>query len=155
MDNATEPAPHFSSEDFYRIVRGQIEHEDNLVGTRLNWFVASQSFLFTAYAIVVSNLSLSGQKSPWVNEQQKLLFRIIPLVAMFVCVLIFIGLVGAVCAMRRLRAIYAARIEHTPNCGPPPVQGYQQNYFMGQAGPLLLPPGFIAVWLLLLIRGMV
>jgi hypothetical protein len=153
MGNPTEPAPQFSSEDYYKIVRAQIEHEDNLVGTRLNWFVASQSFLFSAYAIVVSNLS--GTKSPWVNEQQKLLFRIIPVVAIFVCVLIFFGLVGAVCAMRRLRRLYAARIEHAPNSELPPVQGYPQNYFLGQAGPLLLPPGFIAVWLLLLIRGVV
>jgi hypothetical protein len=152
MAHIINPPPQFTSEEYYKIVRGQIEHEDNLIGTRLNWFVASQSFLFSAYAIVTSNLS--GQKSPWVNAQQKLLFRIIPVVAMFVCVLIFIGLVGAVFAMRRLRALYAHKIEHAPDHGLPPVQGYQQNYFMGQAGPLLLPPGFIAVWMLLLIRGL-
>ena len=46
-----------SPADFYRLIRSQIEHEDNLNSQRLSWFVASQSFLFTAYAIVLSNLS--------------------------------------------------------------------------------------------------
>ena len=52
MSGSTKPPPHFNSEDFYKLIRGQIEHEDNLIGTRLNWFMASQSFLFSAYAIV-------------------------------------------------------------------------------------------------------
>ena len=41
---------------YYAIIRSQIEHEDNLVGQRLSWFVAAESFLFTAYAITVSNI---------------------------------------------------------------------------------------------------
>lgn len=48
-DNPVPPA------DYYGAVRGQIEHEDTLISQRLNWFLMSQSFLFTAYAIVVSN----------------------------------------------------------------------------------------------------
>ena len=152
MSAKIKSPPEFSSEEFYKVIRGQIEHEDNLIGTRLNWFVASQSFLFSAYAIVVSNLT--GQKPPWVNAQQRLLFSIIPVVSIFVCLLILVSCAGAILAMRRLRGLYATHVEHVPDHGLPPVQGYAQNYFMGQASPLLLPPGFIAIWLLLLIHGM-
>lgn len=151
MNEPRKSCPQFSPEDFYRIIRAQIEHEDNLIGTRLNWFVASQSFLFSAYAIVVSNLT--NQKAMWVNEQQRLLFSIIPMISIFVCILIFIGCTGAIFAMRRLRRLYTARVGGGDE-GIPPVQGYAHNYLMGQASPILLPPGFIAVWLFLLIRGM-
>jgi hypothetical protein len=146
------PVPTLAPEDLYHLVRGQIEHEDNLIGTRLNWFVASQSFLFSAYAIVVSNLTTTV-KSPWVNSQQKLLFAIIPVVAIFVCVLIFIGALGGILAMRALRRSYAAQMSHLVGFGLPPVQGFAANYFMGQLSPALLPPGFVAVWLLLLLHG--
>ncbi len=152
MTAKTKSAPRFSSEEFYKLIRSQIEHEDNLIGTRLNWFVASQSFLFSAYAIVVSNLT--GLKPPWVNAQQRILFSIIPVLAIFVCLLIQVSCAGAILAMRRLRRLYAMHVEHAPDHGLPPVQGYSHNYFMGQASPLLLPPGFLAVWLILLIHGM-
>src|SRR5262245_52171173 len=99
-DDSKQSAPRFTSEQFYGLLRSQIEHEDNLLGTRVNWFVAAQSFLFTAYAIVVSNLT--GNKTPWVNSQQRLLFTLIPLVAIYVCVLIEFGAVAAIFAMRRL-----------------------------------------------------
>ena len=33
--------------EYYRIIRGQLEHEDDLISGRLSWFVASQSFLFS------------------------------------------------------------------------------------------------------------
>ena len=35
-------------------VRRQIEHEDVLIVNRLSWLIASQSFLFTAYAIMLN-----------------------------------------------------------------------------------------------------
>jgi len=152
MHQEIKPPPQFSPEQFYQLIRGQIEHEDNLIGTRLNWFVASQSFLFSAYAIVTSNLT--GKNVAWVNEQQRLLFSFIPIIAIFVCLLIFISCTGAILAMRRLRHLYATHVEHAPDRGLPPVQGFAHNYFMGQSTPLLLPPGFLAVWMILLVHGM-
>jgi hypothetical protein len=152
MSEKTKSPPQFSSEEFYKLVRGQIEHEDNLMGTRLNWFVASQSFLFSAYAIVTSNLT--GKNIEWVNEQQRLLFSIIPVIAIFVSILISISCTGGIFAMHRLRHLYATHVEHAPDRGLPPVQGFAHNYVLGQATPILLPPGFIAVWMILLVHGL-
>jgi hypothetical protein len=48
---------------YYRIIRSQIEHEDNLINQRLSWFVAAQAFLFSAYAILLnapSQLRVAG-----------------------------------------------------------------------------------------------
>jgi hypothetical protein len=40
----------FSPADWYRTIRDQIQHEDNLIVQRLSWLMAAQSFLFTGYA---------------------------------------------------------------------------------------------------------
>ena len=42
--------------EYYNLIRERIEHEDNLIVQRLTWLVGSQSFLFTAYAIVSNGL---------------------------------------------------------------------------------------------------
>jgi glycerol-3-phosphate dehydrogenase len=47
--------PDALSLEYYRILRSQIEHEDNLISQRLNWFVSAQAFLFTANAIVLNS----------------------------------------------------------------------------------------------------
>ena len=56
----------------YQAVRAQIEFEDGLIAQRLNWFVMSQSFLFTAYAITLG----SGAQPAWpiLRQQQQLLY---------------------------------------------------------------------------------
>ena len=61
--------------EYYKLIRSQIEHEDNLNSQRLSWFVASQSFLFTAYAIVVSNIGPGH--TVWVERQQHRLLVLI------------------------------------------------------------------------------
>ena len=40
--------------DWYRAIRDQIQHEDNLIVQRLAWLMAAQSFFFTGYAIIAN-----------------------------------------------------------------------------------------------------
>ena len=37
----------FGPFDWYRTIRDQIQHEDNLIVQRLAWLMAAQSFFFT------------------------------------------------------------------------------------------------------------
>jgi hypothetical protein len=37
----------FGPSDWYRTIRDQIQHEDNLIVQRLAWLMAAQSFFFT------------------------------------------------------------------------------------------------------------
>jgi hypothetical protein len=39
----------FGPSDWYRTIRDQIQHEDNLLVQRLAWLMAAQSFFFTGY----------------------------------------------------------------------------------------------------------
>ena len=41
-------------EIFYREIRDQIKHEDNLCNNRMTWLIALQGFLFTAYGFSIS-----------------------------------------------------------------------------------------------------
>ena len=87
-----------SALEYYNLVRERLEHEDNLIVQRLTWLVGSQSFLFTAYAIV-SNGLMSQPAQPaclHFGEQLQLLFQLIPIVAMLTCVLIYISILAAV-----------------------------------------------------------
>jgi hypothetical protein len=60
--------------DFYRLIRARIEHEDALTVNRLSWLVASQSFLFTAYALTLNGLA-AGLSGPMADRQALLWLR--------------------------------------------------------------------------------
>src|SRR5881396_3536683 len=99
----TEPAP-LTTLDHYQLIRERIEHEDNLVVQRLSWLVASQSFLFTAYAIVLNGLTASPPPATaTLMHQQMRLSRLIPLAAILTCALIYVSIVAAVKAIAGLR----------------------------------------------------
>jgi hypothetical protein len=143
--------PQLSPVDYYKLIRSQIEHEDNLISQRLSWFLASQSFLFTAYAIVVSNLTAGH--IPWAMRQQHLLLAVIPVVSILTCVLVYATIVAAVIAIVHLRRLFNSHAASVGMTGLPPVQGYRQTQIFGQIGPLLLPLVFLAVWIGLIVQG--
>lgn len=146
-DLVTESSSAIRPVEAYQIIRSQIEHEDNLNSQRLSWFVASQAFLFTAYAIVITNLN--SRALPRVDRQEHLLVMLIPAMALLVCALIYATILAGTLAMTNLRKHYQSKM-HTVVDLLPPVQGYRLTQFFGQAGPLGLPPVFIAVWLVVL-----
>src|SRR5947208_13595652 len=96
--------------EYYQLVRGRIEHEDSLVVQRLSWLVASQSFLFTAYAIVLNGLTASPPPAmATLMRQQLRLSRLIPLAAILTCALIYVSIVAAVKAIATVRRTYRSR----------------------------------------------
>jgi hypothetical protein len=137
-----------SAERYYGIIRGQIEHEDNLVGQRLSWFVGAQAFLFTAYAITVGNAGRSPE--PWVYDRTKLLLFLIPVTSILTCVMIYVTVIAGVIAIRDLRQLNRDFADHSATTGLPPVQGYRRTQVLGQAAPLFIPLIFFVVWVILL-----
>ena len=128
---------------FYTHLRGRIEHEDSLIVSRLTWLMASESFLFTAYAIVVNGVptALSGHT------------RLIPLIAVVGIVssaLIFVGIVAAIRGIAWLRDQLRTRIPDVAALGLPPIHAPQSIVLAGLLAPVALPLAFIAVWLYLL-----
>jgi hypothetical protein len=136
--------------DYYRIIRGQLEHEDDLISGRLSWFIASQSFLFSAYAILVSSLHPIS-KTPDPNDSRRVLLVLISALATATCLLIFFSILSGIAAMRHLRSLYNRTAASHPG-ELPPVQGYRSTQMLGLAAPILLPILYMTVWLFLLIR---
>jgi hypothetical protein len=151
LDSPATSDPSITVERYYVIVRSQIEHEDNLIGQRLSWFVAAQSFYFTAYAIVMSNLRTDHPV--WVLSQMRLLLLLLPVVAVVTSLLIYATIVAGWIAMSKLRELYEVFASHGRTIGLPPVQGYRRTQVLGQAAPMFLPGVFIAIWLVLWIHG--
>jgi len=130
---------------YYHHLRGRLEHEDGLIVSRLAWLMASESFLYTAYAIVLN--------APAATPQHRRLMHLLPMVAIATSVLIFFGIAAAIRAMGWLRGLLETRIPDPARLGLPPIDTPR---FMraGLAAPLLLPVMSILVWLYLLATGM-
>ena len=151
MNSTSYVSERNSGVETYRLFRGRIEHEDNLIIQRLSWLVASQSFLFTAYAITTNGLSGLEPKLPnRFLEQAELLFRLIPMVAIGGALLIYISILAALRAIRQMRRMY-----QTQSVPPdlPPIQTATATRLLGLSAPLLLPLLFVSVWLVLLLNG--
>jgi hypothetical protein len=151
MDDLRPPFTALSPPDGYRLVREQIQHEDNLIAQRLSWLIASQAFMFSAYAITL-NMPERAHASRF-SSQQQLLALLIPIVAGCVGILVMVAMIAGVLAMADLRRRYH-RIVPNPGSCPVPIQGSGRTRLLGLVTPLLLPPLFTGVWLFLLIRGM-
>jgi hypothetical protein len=135
--------------DLYRIVREQIEHEDSLISERISWFMTSQSFLFTAYAIsLTARIEL---RTPWHAAQQALVF-IIPVIAICTAFLFWLAILVGIGVMRRLRRFLNSRMSEAMKNALPPVQTIGGRLALALSGPVMLPPLFIATWGILAFR---
>jgi len=149
MENLPQPA--VSSLDQYRMVRQQIEHEDNLVNQRLSWLLSSQSFLFTAYAISLNGPAIIRSKT--LESTVGLLIVLLPLVAILSALLIGLTVWAGMWTMQKLRRKYAKLFEATFRDEIPPIQSTGGALFLGHFAPIFLPALFIVIWLLLMLRS--
>jgi hypothetical protein len=150
MNTPVEPPEKLSPLERYQLFRSRIEHEDNLIMQRLSWLMASQSFLFTAYAIVTNGLSTSigGSGNVYVNRLT-VLVEIIPVVALLNSLLILVSIAGALKAVRELRCRYRQQAEILELL---PLQTSRVARVLGLSAPIILPLLFLTVWLFLLLH---
>jgi len=148
-----------STHEFLDIVRRRLEHEDNLVNQRLAWLLTSQAFLLTAYAILLN--APVTLRSATHETQQALLLWLIPLSAIVTISLIWLAIVAALLAMRDLRASAAGqKISAVDDPGSAEmrdlvsahIQGTKQTLVLGLAAPVIIPPVFLATWIILIVR---
>lgn len=137
-----------SSHAYNDAILRQLVHEDGLLVNRLSWLVASQSFLFTAYAIML-NGSPPARNAVFEARQDELL-RIIPALGIATCGLIYLGVLAGVRVTVTLRRELRNKRRIGSPVLRPPIQGTATTHALGLAAPLLLPPLFFAAWTLLL-----
>jgi hypothetical protein len=141
-----------SDAEIYHTLRSQIEFEDSLITQRLSWCVASQAFLFSAYAITLN--APKEAASLTFAQQQKLLHHLVPLVGVGSCILVYLSVVAGVLAQVRLRRFFAKRLPPERAAQYPPIQGVLETRALGLSAPLGLPLMFIIIWVFLFVRGL-
>lgn len=144
--------PHHNiTADYYDQVRHQIEHEDDLLTQRLSWLMASQSFLFSAYAIVLNGLK-SGEKSPL--ESVKLdFYHFLPVAGILSTALIYASICGGVIAIRKLRKLWDSQQVDSLSLNRPPIHSSRLTFLLGQCAPRLLPLALIGMWFYLRLKS--
>lgn len=129
----------------FKAVRDEIAHEDVLMGTRFNWFITAQAFLLSALAIA----HRGPTELP--NPRNDFFFPLIPLLAIASCLLILLGILGGLAAIRRWRGLLEAMLAQDATL---PAIG-RDGWIMrcGWVAPILLPLVFVAAWTYLLAAG--
>lgn len=117
---------------------------------RLSWLVASQSFLFTAYAIVL-NGTLPAQNTA-LASRQSLLMNLLPALGLATCGLIYLGVLAGTRVTLFLRRRLRQRLAGTAGIEEL-MLGTATAHTFGLAAPLLLPSLFLAAWTTLLLWG--
>ena len=139
--------------DRHRLFRDQLEHEDGQIAQRIAWLVTSQAFMFTAYAITTNGLRNPppAPGGPGIfPEQLMLLFRLLPIVAIFTALLIYTSILAALKAMRELQRAYEAKATVPDGLL---FQTSVSTRLLGLAAPTLLPLLFVVVWSALLVHS--
>jgi hypothetical protein len=144
------PAPQTGTIDFssYKAIRDEIAHEDNLMGTRLSWFFASQAFLLSALAI-----AHTSKDSAMPNVRNDFFFPLVPLLAIASCILILLGIIGGAVVIQRWRRLLTQMIRQDPSLPAIGRDGWIMR--MGWSAPVLVPVIFLIAWAYLLVAGMV
>jgi hypothetical protein len=132
----------------YDIIRARMDHEDELITSRLNWLIISQSFLFGAYA----TLFRSGGTRQATGPDAAHLVQMIPIVGISTGFLIYTAIIAGVTALMHNRSLLRAHLETIKgkDAAFPQVQGYRAMAYLALAAPILLPLVLIAVWCFLL-----
>ena len=128
-------------------IRHRIEHEDNLVNQRLSWLVGSQSFLLTAFAILLNGPQ--QLRMPHYAGVSNAMVGLLPWVGLGCVAVLWLTLWGAIWSMKKLRE-EAAKVKDP---GDLPVHSIAAIRMLGLAAPVVIPALFLMLWIVVLCSG--
>jgi hypothetical protein len=127
-----------------------MDHEDDLITSRLNWLITSQSFLFAAYAA----LFRSGGAQQVVAAEVPLLVRLIPLIGMLSGILIYTAIIAGVVALMHNRKLLRTHLRAVLSRDRdfPAVPGRRPMAWLALIAPVFLPLVLVGAWITLLLQ---
>jgi hypothetical protein len=133
-----------SDPSFQLLLRTQIDRETDLLGQRTAWVMASQAFLFSAYAVAVN--AHADPTAPKGGTRPQLMVAVLPWISLLSLLLLVVTILGGLFALLRHRNLLLSTAEarmHALEAGP-------LARVAGLAAPLLVPVIFLVAWIVLL-----
>lgn len=151
-ESITLPKP-TSSAEFYRFIRERIDYEENLLNQRVIWLIFSQSFLVSAYVIMLN--SPPEPKSPMYGELQSSLIWLLPILSLVLSIIVYISVISALAHIAQLRETFETYPKDDTIERFPTMNEETLIRRMGGLPPILVPLLFIGTWAFLLIKEFV
>lgn len=142
--------------EYYELIRGQIDHQDNLVSQRVTWQIITQAFFFGAYASVLN--APKEAKSPLFEAEQLLLLWLLPIAGLLAGALTYISIIVSLKTIEYLRSLYESFSdsktpeEDTSSKLYPHIQGLPHLTKWAKLTPMWMPAVFTFAWLTILMR---
>ncbi|HEY9667321.1 MAG TPA: hypothetical protein V6C91_10985 [Coleofasciculaceae cyanobacterium] len=148
-ETITLPKP-TSSAELYRIIRERIDYEENLLNQRVIWLIFSQSFLVSAYAIMLN--SPPEPKSPMYGELQSSLIWLLPILSLILSIIVYLSVISALYHITQLRKSFETYPKDETIDHFPAMNDTSFIRWLGALPPILVPLLFIGAWAFLLIK---
>jgi hypothetical protein len=120
--------------NYYQYLAHQIEREDGLVNTRLNWMLTTQGLFFAALAL------LAGEDTN--AEMREMLTLLLPSIGIVLSIISFLGVAGASIALYDLKTEW----EKLAYSKVPRPYGPPLAFWLGLIPRLCLPLLFLGAW---------
>lgn len=150
MPEATILPKPTSSAEFYRIIRERIDYEENLLNQRVIWLIFSQSFLVSAYAIMLN--SPPEPKTPMYGDLQSSLIWLLPSLALLVSMIVYMSVISALYHIAELGKSFETYPKDDTIERFPAMNDTSFIRRLGGLPPIVVPLLFIGTWVFLLIK---
>jgi hypothetical protein len=129
-----------------QLVRARLDHENELLSQRTTWVVATQAFLFSAYALclVGAGRQVEGPHAAAIE----VLLKLLPWAAIISLALLYVTLAGGLLAMARLRRA----MKPSEPLDRLVLEGGFVSRAAGLTAPMLIPAVFVVLWATVLVR---
>lgn len=138
-----------TTEVVIKTIRDEMHAEHTLISNRMTWYVTSQSFLMTAYAVSFNN----GHKNP------EFFVYAVPILGITISVLTWIGVFAAFLAQEQLQKVQKEVLEQFAEAEKEIVNLYRKTtccgkknghiyHAMGMSSPLIIPMIFFFTWVI-------
>jgi hypothetical protein len=120
-----------------------VKSEFDLIAGRMTWLVVSESFIFSAFATVLSNYRP--------DHPHALVFRyvvwVMPLTGIFLAASVYVAILAAHFALRSLKVQRDRMIEHLPkDLWIDLISTQSRIQWWGNVPTHFIPPVFILIW---------
>lgn len=140
--------------EYYQLIKGQIEHHDNLVNQRVIWQIISQSFFFSAYPALLN--APKEAKNALFEAGQSLFMWMLPITGLSAGILTYASIMASMKTIEHLQKLYTDYARSRPEDDStklfPHIQGPAHLLKWANLSPTWMPIVFTAAWLLVLGR---